>query len=160
MRLRLARVYEQRYMWSAAIRQYGVVIEERPEAIDLYLRMAEAYKWRTEYDTALDYLGRGLSHASNDDQRIDLLEAAIAVDGASVGINKPLSPAGLDARLDLAHVYIDQGETGLAAGQLDEVVADDPDYRADDVAALRAQIARSTVDSTSPGEVQTPSDGM
>jgi len=140
VRLRLAQVYARRYMWSAAIRQYAVVIESRPEDIEAYELIAEAYRWRTEYDTAIDYLRRGLEHATSDAERIVLLEKIIEVNRSDVGSRNPLTAPGLDARIDLAQLYLERIEPDDATEQLDLVTEDAPEYRADDVAALRAEI--------------------
>jgi len=140
IRLQLAQVYARKYMWSSAIRQYAFVIDARPEAIELYELIAEAYKWRTEYDTAIDYLNRGLEQATVDDERVTLLEKIIEINATEVGAGQPLSETGLDARLELARVYLRQIDIQAAQEQLDQVEADDAEYRAADIAEIRAEI--------------------
>ncbi|UCF09709.1 MAG: peptidylprolyl isomerase [Candidatus Bipolaricaulota bacterium] len=140
VRLQLAQVYARRYMWSAAIRQYAYVIERRREDAQLYELIAEAYRWRTEYDMALDYLQRGLEQEISDSERIILLEKVIEIDRSAVGARNPLSAHGLDARLELAALYIDRIELEAAVEQIDLVEADDPEYRQDKVAELRDAI--------------------
>jgi foldase protein PrsA len=173
VRLRLAQVYARQYMWSAAIRQYAVVLEAQPDDIGTYELIAEAYRWRTEYDTAIDYLQRGLEYATNDAERIVLLEKIVEVNRSDVGGREPLSGPGLDARFELARLYVDRIEPDNATEQLDLLIADNAEYRAEEVAALRAEIeALGTSDlelleletmdlptsSSSSGDAQTPSE--
>jgi parvulin-like peptidyl-prolyl isomerase/Tfp pilus assembly protein PilF len=140
VRLRLAQVYARQYKWSAAIRQYAKVIEVQPEDIETYELIAEAYRWRTEYDTAIDYLRRGLEYATNNAERIVLLEKIIEVDRSDVGTRNPLTERGLDARIDLARLYIERIEPDDATEQLDLLVEDAPEYRSEEIEALREEI--------------------
>ena len=73
---RLARIYAEQYKWSAAVREYAKLIELKPTMEDAYLGIAEAYRWRTEYDSAIDYLNRGLARVAHTrKQPLDLVAA-------------------------------------------------------------------------------------
>ena len=79
-------------------------------------------------------------------------EAVLAHDVAQavVGAGRPLEPIGLDARISLARLYLDQERDEKAAEQLELVQKDDPGYRADEVLALL--IEAGVVDPTSEGQ--------
>jgi len=135
-RLRLAQALAEQYKWSAATREYAAVLDVDPSSIEAYLGIAEAYRWRDEPGTAVEYLRRGLSYAEGESDRLALYQEMLTALESDVGAGQPLPPAGLDARMELARIYLDQGRTQKAAEQLELVRADDPDYRADEVLAL------------------------
>lgn len=158
-RLKLAQVYAKQYMWSAAIKQYAAILAAKPDSLEAYRGIAEAYSWRTEYDTAFDYLRRGLAYASTASAKIDLYTQMITVNQQQVGTGKPLSAPGLDASLELAKIYLGQGKTAQAKEKLDKIALDAPTYRAEEVAALLAQAGGTSAPAPSGSSVQTPSNG-
>ncbi len=135
-RLRLANSLGKQYKWTAATREYAAVLEGNPDSIEAYLGIAEAYRWRNEVPTAIEYLERGLARANYQSERIALYEAIVEAVQYDVGAGRPLSAPGLDARISLAELYLEQGRVDKAAEQLESVRSDDAEYRADDVFAL------------------------
>ena len=135
-RLRLAQALAEQYKWSAATREYAAVLDVDPSSIEAYLGIAEAYRWRNEPGTAVEYVQRGLAYAEQESDRIALYQEMLTAIETDVGAGQPLPAAGLDARMELARIYLDQGRTQKAAEQLELVRSDDPDYRADEVLAL------------------------
>ena len=148
VRYKLAQVYADQYMWSAAIKQYAAILARNPDSIDSYLGIAEAYKWKTEYDTGIDYLDKGLAHAKSDADRIKLYEKLVELDQAKVGADKPLEQKGLDALFALGKLYLAQGDKDKAKDALEKLAKYDPSYKTDEVNALIVQAG---------GTVQTPS---
>ena len=146
-RLQLARVFGQQYKWSAAIREYGALIDSDPELTEAYLGIAEAYRWRNEPESAVTYLQRGIAHATYDSERIDLYLAILEAVQSDVGAGQPLTEVGLDARLELARLYIGQARDDRALEQLEALQADDPEYRSIEVRDLIIQAG---------GEVEIP----
>ena len=146
-RLQLARVFGQQYKWSAAIREYAALIDGNPGLTEAYLGIAEAYRWRDEADSAIMYLQRGVAHATYDSERIDLYLAVIEAVRSDVGAVQPLTESGLDARLELARLYIRQARDDRALEQLEALQADDPEYRSIEVRDLIIQAG---------GEVEIP----
>lgn len=136
MRLRLAQSLGAQYKWSSAVREYAAVIDLDPSLIEAYVGIAEAYRWRNEPLSAIEYLQRGLSHAEHDFDKISLNEEILVVVQAEVGAGRALTPAGLDARINLAEIYLDQAHYSWALEQLEFVQADDPNYRLEEVNAL------------------------
>ena len=158
MRFKLADIYADQYMWSAAIRQYAAIIETSPDSVEAYEKIAEAYIWRTEYDTAIDYLWKAIGHADNDSSRISIYNKIIEIDQTQVGQDKPLSVAGLDSLFELAQIYLVQGNLQDARGKLEQIISIDPFYHAEDVVALLLQAGGELPEPSIPEEtVQTPS---
>ncbi len=158
MRMKLAKVYAKQYMWSAAIKQYAAILDAKPDTMEAYAGIADAYSARTENDTALDYLRRGITFAPTDAAKITLYTQMVTINQKQVGEGKSLTTAGLDASLALAKIYIAQGRNPLAKEQLDKISKADPTYHKDEVASLLAQVGSTTAPSgsTPSGSAQTP----
>ncbi len=154
VRLKLAAVYSAEYKWSAAIKQYAMVLDVQSDSLEAYRGIAEAYKWRTEYDTSIDYLTRGLQHTTTDADKIGLYQKIVDTNQTEVGQSKPLTEVGLDALLQLGKLYLAQGDDEKAKAKLQQLASDAPDYHADEVAQLLVQAG---VSPTAPTEEQTPS---
>ncbi|MCX6094159.1 MAG: peptidylprolyl isomerase [Candidatus Bipolaricaulota bacterium] len=133
---RLAKIYAEQYKWSAAVREYAKLIDLKPTLEDAYLGIAEAYRWRTEYDSAIDYLNRGLARVDRDAAKVKLYDSIVTTVQAEVGQGKPLSSAGLDALIASAKIQLARGNTSDALARLEKVRAADAKYRADEVGGL------------------------
>jgi tetratricopeptide (TPR) repeat protein len=144
-------------MWSAAIKQYAAILDVQPDSLEAYRGIAEAYKWQTEYDTAIDYLTRALPYATTDVDKIDLYEKIVEINQTQVGQANPLTKPGLDAAFELAKLYLAQGEDDKAKEKLEKIVSDDPTYHSEEVIDLLVQ-AGGEVPTPEETEVQTPSD--
>jgi len=164
-RFQLANVYADQYMWSAAIRQYAAILDVQSDSLEAYRGIAEAYKWKTEYATALQYLDRGLSYAKTDTDKIDFYKKIVEVDQAQVGQGKPLTQAGLNASIALAKLYLTQGNTSNAKSTLQSMTKTNPDYHSAELTDLLVQAGLQTASQTTqplsteltPGSSQTPS---
>jgi tetratricopeptide (TPR) repeat protein len=148
-RLQYAGILAKEFKWSSAIREYSKVLDAQPEQIDAYLGIAEAYTARQDEDTAVEYLQRGLDHASQDSQKEDLYLALISTLQTQAGAGRALPDEGQDARISLAKLYISGGQNDQALQQLQAVQSDEPAYRLDEVNALIVQAG---------GTVNLPSD--
>ncbi|HDL86042.1 MAG TPA: tetratricopeptide repeat protein [Candidatus Acetothermia bacterium] len=158
LKLKLAAVYASEYKWSAAIKQYAAVLNAKPDSLEAYRGIAEAYKWRTQYSTAIDYLKRGLQHASVAADKIDLYNKIVDVDQAQVGQNKPLSDAGLDALFQLGTLYMAQGDEKDAKAKLQKLTSDAPGYKASEVTAMLVKLG-VTPSTQTPSETVQPQTG-
>ncbi len=136
MRLRFAQALGDQYKWTAAIREYAMVLEENPDSIEAYVGIAEAYRWRNEPMTAIEYLQRGLTRAEYESDKILIYEELLVAVEAEVGIGQPLLPVGLEARISLARIYLDQGRVQKAVEQLELVKKDDPQFRTAEIHAM------------------------
>jgi peptidyl-prolyl cis-trans isomerase C/foldase protein PrsA len=156
MRFKLASVYAQQYMWSSAIKQYAAILDIQVDSLEAYRGIAEAYKWKTEYDTSIEYLTKGLSYATSDADKINFYETIVNINQIQVGAESPLTKPGLDASFELAKLYLAQGEDDKAKERLEKIAGDDPNYLPDEVSALLIQASGET--SVPEAEVQTPSE--
>ncbi len=152
LRLQLASVYSSQYKWSAAIKEYATVLDARLDSLEAYRGIAEAYKWRTDYDTAIDYLKRGMQYASDVVDKIDLYDRIIDINQTEVGQGNALTDDGLEAMFELAKLYLEQGDEETAKEKLQKVASDDPDYRKQEVLELLVQVG------VTPAPVQTTSE--
>ncbi|MBU0595475.1 peptidylprolyl isomerase, partial [Candidatus Bipolaricaulota bacterium] len=157
-RLRLAGIFAEEYKWSAAIREYATLLDRDPTLIEAYVGIAEAYRGRSEPASAIDYLQRGLPNATYDSERIDLYLALIEAVQADVGGTAPLTSVGLDARIELAKIYLRQARDSRALEQLEAVQEDGPDYRRIEVRDLIVQ-AGGQVDIAPNEETDAGADG-
>ena len=160
LRLQLAAVYAGEYKWSAAIKQYAVVLDNNPDSLEAYRGIAEAYKWRTEYDTAIDYLKRGLQHAPNAVDKIDLYNKIVDINQVQVGQDKPLTDAGLDALFQLGTLYLAQGDDDKAKEKLQKLASDAPDYKTDQVTAMLVKLGVTPPATQTPSETVQPQAGQ
>jgi peptidyl-prolyl cis-trans isomerase C/foldase protein PrsA len=155
-RFKLASIYAQKYMWSSAIKQYAAILDLQADSLEAYRGIAEAYKWKTEYDTSIEYLTRGLSYATSDADKIDFYEKIVDINQIQVGAGNPLTQSGLDASFELAKLYLALGEDDKAKEKLEKIASDDPNYLPDEVNALLIQAGGETP--VPEAEVQTPSE--
>lgn len=159
MRFRLADVHAQLFMWSAAIRQYAAILEVQPDSLQALRNIADAYKWRTEYDTAIAYLYRGLLHAPSAAEKSAIHEKIVDISQLQAGRGRPLTAAGLDALFELAVLHLADGEDARALGRLERIVQDDPYHRTAEVSALLIQAGGIVPTPPEPvAPVQTPSE--
>jgi len=137
-RLLLADIFAEQYKWSAAIREYAAAIDLDPTLVEPYFGIAEAYRSRREYASAIDYLKRGLANATTDEVRRQMYEE-IVIDARLQAGEEPLPEAGLDALVELARLDLDAADAAAAIERLDEIAEVDSAYRVDEVSALRAR---------------------
>ncbi len=142
--LRLAKLYGDAKKWSAATREYGLLIATDPTMEEAYSGIAKVYVAQTDYNSALDYLKRGVAAVKQDAAKIRLYQQIVETDQADVGTDKPLSSAGLDALIEIAKLDITRGDKTDAQTKLTQVQTADENYRAADVAALLQQLGSAS----------------
>ncbi|MCI2425919.1 tetratricopeptide repeat protein [Candidatus Acetothermia bacterium] len=152
MRFRVARVYEDHFMWSGAIRHYAAILELDPTSIAAWREIANAHLQRADHDIAQEYLWRAIPHTQDDDERLSIYQQIIDIERAKVGRDRPLGRSGLDARLEMAKIHIARENIDQARELLKKIQADDPTHRVEEVQGLLAQI-------TPPVEESPPADG-
>jgi tetratricopeptide (TPR) repeat protein len=142
--LRLAKLYGDAKKWSSAIREYGLLIAADSTMEEAYSGIAKAYVAQTDYNSALEYLKRGVAGVKQDAAKIRLYQQVVETDQADVGSGKPLSSAGLDALIEIAKLDITRGDKTDAQAKLTQVQTADAKYRAADVAALLQQLGSTS----------------
>ena len=143
-RLRLAKLYGDDGQSSAAVREFGQLIAADPAMEEAYSGIAKAYVARAEYDSALEYLKRGVAGVKQDAAKIRLYQQVVDTDQADVGQGKPLSSAGLDALIEIAKLDIPRGDKTDARSRLTQVQSVDETYRAAEVSSLLEQLGPAT----------------
>jgi foldase protein PrsA len=144
-RLRLAKLYGDDGQSSAAVREFGQLIAADPAMEEAYSGIAKAYVARAEYDSALEYLKRGVAGVKQDAAKIRLYQQVVDTDQADVGQGKPLSSAGLDALIEIAKLDIPRGGKTDARSRLTQVQSVDETYRAAEVSSLLEQLGPATL---------------
>lgn len=144
-RLEYANILTKQSEWSAAIREYSSVLASEPTQVAAYLGIADAYRARQENSSALEYLRRGIDYAALDSQKVDLYIAMIETMQTLAGTGQPLTAEGLNARIELARLYLKQARDTKALEQLELVQVDSPEYRLDEVNALIIQAGGTVV---------------
>jgi foldase protein PrsA len=144
-RLRLAKLYGDDGQSSAAVREFGQLIAADPAMEEAYSGIAKAYVARAEYDSALEYLKRGVAGVKQDAAKIRLYQQVVNTDQADVGQGKPLSSAGLDALIEIAKLDIPRGDKTDARSRLTQVQSVDETYRAAEVSSLLEQLGPATL---------------
>ena len=144
-RLRLAKLYGDDGQSSAAVREFGQLIAADPAMEEAYSGIAKAYVARAEYDSALEYLKRGVAGVKQDAAKIRLYQQVVDTDQADVGQGKPLSSAGLDALIEIAKLDIPRGDKTDARTRLTQVQSVDETYRAAEVSSLLEQLGPATL---------------
>ena len=144
-RLRLAKLYGDDGQSSAAVREFGQLIAADPAMEEAYSGIAKAYVARAEYDSALEYLKRGVAGVKQDAAKIRLYQQVVDTDQADVGQGKPLSSAGLDALIEIAKLDIPRGDKTDARSRLTQVQSVDGTYRASEVSSLLEQLGPATL---------------
>lgn len=141
MRMELASIYSEQFKWRDAIREYAAVLEDDPASSDASVGIAQAYRRRGEHSTALKYLYRATERTSDVFTLIRLNEAILETISEQVGSGQLLGSEGLDALIELARLRVSIGNTDAALAELALVSAEDPEYRADEVAELRLLVS-------------------
>jgi len=84
------------------------------------------------------------------EDQIELYEAILDTQRRISGNDSPLGEAGLEAMYQLAQLHMGRGQTEEAQGYLDDLEEAAPEFRADDVAALRQRV--EDIVANKPGE--------
>jgi tetratricopeptide (TPR) repeat protein len=143
-RLRLAKLYSDTKKWGAAVSEFDQLIATDPAMEDAYSGIAKAYVAQANYDSALDYLRRGVAAVRQDSAKIRLYQQVVDTDQADVGAGQTPSSAGLDALIEIAKLDITRGDEADARSRLTQVKAADSAYRAAEVSELLEQVGGAT----------------
>jgi len=144
MRMELATIYAEQYKWSAAIGEYAEILAVDPADLEAALGIAEAYRWRGEHSTGIDYLERAKAATDLTTAKIRLNEAIVEVVENQVGEDEPLGPVGWDALIELAELRAELGDRQDASLDLDRVRTEAEDYRSADIEAILESITQTT----------------
>jgi len=159
-KLQLAQLYADMGEWSDAIRAYARAIDDDPELNEAYRGIAEAYRQRGDFETAFEYLERGLGRAGTNQARALLLELILEYARAEAGSEGLLSERGQTALYELALNKWENEAYADALPFLEELQSEYPDFRVEDVRALLTQVQIALgIEPTASDDDPTPEDG-
>jgi len=141
-RFRLAGYLREQYKYDGAISQYEAILKLDPQNIDALIGLGDCYVPKTQYDRALDYYDQALALATTADKKVEIYGKIISCEEQRVGPNKPLTQVGLEALWNRALLYKELGRYQDAIADLQRIQNVDPNFRAEEVAALLAELQK------------------
>ncbi len=142
-RFQLARQYQKQHIYESAVRHYSAILEQGPEpqqALAAYIGLGEVASGRAEYEQAKNHYKSGLAVATTDDQKKNLYEKILEAERSLVGAGAQLGEDGLDALYQLAVIARNQQKMADMREQLEKLKAEDPTYRASEVAQMLYEV--------------------
>lgn len=141
MRLRLASYLREQYKYDGAIAQYEAVLQRDPQNLEAILGLGDSYVPKTQYDKALSYYKQALGLTTSDQKKIEIYGKIIACEEQRAG-TKPLGLEGLEALFQRALLYKETGQPDKAIADLQRIQSVDPNFRAEEVKALLAELEK------------------
>lgn len=150
-RFRLASYLREQYKYDGAIAQYEAILNLDPKNIDAVIALGDCYVPKTQYDKALEYYQRALTLANTSEKKVEIYGKIITCEEQRAGTTQKLSKAGLEALWNRALLYKElagsTADTQKIADYTQKAIADleriqsvDPNFRAEEVAALLEQL--------------------
>lgn len=140
-RMRLAGYLREQYKYDGAIAQYEAVLERDPKNLEAIIGLGDCYVPKTQYDKALSYYKQALDLAPNAQKKVEIYGKIIASEEQRAG-TQPLGPEGLEALWQRALLYKELGRLNEAVADLQRIQNVDPNFRADQVQALLAELEK------------------
>ncbi|MFB6285476.1 MAG: tetratricopeptide repeat protein [Candidatus Bipolaricaulia bacterium] len=138
-RFRLAKLYRTAQQHSKAMEQYRKILESSPDNWRAHHGMGRAHLALNQPEQAKNHLKSALLQKPSTSDKISiyqsLLEAARAINGKG-----SLGEDGKDALVQLASLYLEQGQASQAQQPLKTLQQNYPNYRPDRVAELQSQM--------------------
>lgn len=154
-RFRLAELYKEEHVFSAAIEQYNAILEQDPNSLAAYKGIGESYMGKVEYEKAKLYFYSAIEVATHPSQKIELYNKILEAERSIVGFGRPLGEDGLDALFNLAKIYFDQKEYNIAKDQLEKLQEENPEYKKGKVEELLKKIEEETKPKETEAEKET-----
>ncbi len=142
MRFRLAGYFREQYKYDSAIAQYEAILTLDPKNIDAIIGLGDCYVPKTQYDRALESYRQALGLATTPQKKVEIYGKILASEEKRVGLNQPLTAAGLDALWNRALLYKELGQYDSAAADLQRLQQSAPEYRTEEVQRLLAELAQ------------------
>lgn len=142
LRIRLGKTHLAVEALEEAEWAFRDAIIRSPYRADAYAGLGDVLFQQGNVDEAIEYYETALVRAFDVGRRHEFAQRIVEVDQARVGEGNPLTPAGLNALIELARLYLAQGKTGKAIEALERIQMDDPEYKADEVQQLMEQAGK------------------
>ena len=142
-RFQLAKHYQKQYIFESAVRHYTAILEQGPtpeQALNAYIGLGDVAVGRAEYEQAKNHYKSGLAVATTPDQKKNLYEKILEAERSLVGSTGKLGDDGLEALYQLAVIAKEQQKIVDMREQLEKLKAEDPAYRATEVAQMLYEV--------------------
>ena len=153
-RFQLASLYRNAGQHSNAMEQYRTILENSPENWRAQRGMGEAQLALNRPEEAKNHLKSALLQEPSPSDQISIYQSLLEADRAINGEGS-LGEDGKDALLQLADLYLSQGQTSQAQQRLQTLQDNYPDYRPDRIAELQSELDSQSSqgqDSSAPGQ--------
>lgn len=138
-RFQLASLYRDAEQHSNAIEQYRTVLEGSPDNWRAHQGIGEAQLALDRPEQAKDHLKSAVLQDPSAPEQMGIYQSLLEADRAIHGEGS-LSEDGKDALVQLASLYLEQGQPSQAQQPLQTLQETYPDYRPDRVAELQSQM--------------------
>jgi len=152
-RFDLAKTYQRAHDYDQAIAHYQELLQRRPDSYEAYEGLAECYMAKEDYGSAKEAYRQAITLTEEGGRTILLWKKVLEAEEKLVGEGNKLGEDGLEALLELAKLYLDQGKEAEAKEQLERLKQENPDFRPDEVAELWAKLEKPQ---TPAEEAETP----
>jgi parvulin-like peptidyl-prolyl isomerase/cytochrome c-type biogenesis protein CcmH/NrfG len=142
-RFQLAKQYQKEHIFESAVRHYTAILEQGPspeQALNAYLGLGDVAVGRAEYEQAKNYYKSGLAVATTPEQKKNLYEKILKAERSLVGSTGKLGDDGLEALYQLALIAKEQQKIADMREQLEKLKAENPNYRASEVAQMLYEV--------------------
>lgn len=140
-RFDLAKTYKLDRAYEKAIYHYQELLKRQPDSFEAHQALAETYAAKEDYANAKSIYKQTLRLAADENQKLLLYQKVLESEEKLVGAGNKLGEDGLEALLEMARLYLSQGNTAKAQEQLDRLEKENPAWRAEEVAKLKAEVA-------------------
>ncbi len=139
-RFDLAKTYQRDRAYDKAIAHYQELLKRQPDSFDAQQGLAECYMAKEDYANAKRAYKGALALTTDDTKRLLLYQKVLEAEEKLVGAGNKLGEDGLEALLEMAKLYLKQGKKEKAKEQLDRLEKENPTWRAEEVAKLKAEV--------------------
>lgn len=140
-RFDLAKTYQRDRAYDKAIFHYQELLKRQPDSFDGQQGLAESYFAKEDYANAKRAYKGALPLTTDDTRLLLIYQKVLESEEKLVGAGNKLGEDGLEALLEMAKLYLKQGKKDKAKEQLDRLEKEDPTWRAEEVAKLKAEVA-------------------
>jgi parvulin-like peptidyl-prolyl isomerase/Tfp pilus assembly protein PilF len=145
IRLELAESYQAQHRFEEAIAHYQAILERHPtdrQQSRALFGIGVSRRGQAEYAMAKEAFLAALAVTEDERQRVGILKELLEVERVIIGVGQPLSELGLDALHELAVLYIKLNQPDEARAALEQLQSENAEHRAEEVAALWAQLEK------------------
>jgi len=146
MRLALSQFYLERNVYAGAEKQYDFILSQDPGAVTAYIGLGKVALARLQYDNAMEHLGNGLGHDPTLEEKLTIYEEMYNAERAKAGPGNPVPEAGQEMLLQLAALYLEDGQFTNSWQRLQVLKDRYSNYKPDEVGRVDAQLIEEVGD--------------